>query len=259
MEGCARMSAVLAVDGVSVVRGGREILRRVSFEASRGEIVAVMGLSGGGKTTILRAIAALDPFDAGTIAIDGSTLWAGRLPPRRELAAVHRKVGMVFQMHALFEHLSALDNVALAPVHVAGIARHEAGGRAIELLESLGVAHRRDALPRELSGGESQRVAIARALAMDPALLLLDEPTASLDPARRFELGGILRRLAAGGRTLVLTTHDDDFVRQFADRVAILSAGEIVESGLPRDVLDNPKHAGTRLLLQRVHESIEEP
>ena len=230
------VTELLTVRNVRVVRGGREILRGISFTAGRGEIVAVMGLSGGGKTTILRAIAGLDRVDDGTISIGG-------------------KAGMVFQSHALFEHLTAIENIMLAPVHVARSSRQIAEKRATELLESLGVAHRRDALPRELSGGESQRVAIARALAMDPPLLLLDEPTASLDPARRFELGGILKRLAAAGRTLVVTTHDEDFVREFADRVAILAAGEIVESGVPRAVLESPQHPETRLLLQRVHEN----
>ena len=231
------MSELLHVSDVRVARGGREILRGISFTARRGEIVALMGLSGGGKTTILRAIAGLDAVDGGTIEIDG-------------------RVGMVFQSHALFEHLTAIENVTLAPIHVGKSSREQAEARASELLESLGVGHRREALPRELSGGESQRVAIARALAMDPPLLLLDEPTASLDPARRFELGAILRKLAAGGRTLVVTTHDYDFVREFADRVAILAAGAIVESGAPREVLDSPQHPETRLLLQRVHETI---
>ena len=231
--------SVLAVRDLRARRGDREVIRGVSFEASRGEIVALMGLSGGGKTTILRAIAGLDPIDGGEIARDG-------------------RVGMVFQLHWLFEHLTALENVVLAPMHVGGVPREDAARRAIELMTSLGVAHRRDALPRELSGGEAQRVAIARALAMDPPLLLLDEPTASLDPARRFELGQILRTLAAGGRTLVVTTHDDDFARQFADRIVILADGEVVETGQPAVVLDNPQHPATRLLLQRVHEHLRE-
>jgi ABC-type polar amino acid transport system ATPase subunit len=233
------MSAVLTVRGLGATRGGREILRDVSFEASRGEIVALMGLSGGGKTTILRAIAGLDPLTAGDVAIEG-------------------RVGMVFQMHFLFEHLTAIENVMLAPRYVGGVSRTDAETRAVRLLDSLGVAGRRDAYPRELSGGESQRVAIARAMAMDPPLLLLDEPTASLDPARRFELGQLLRQLAAEGRTLVVTTHDEDFVRQFADRVVILAEGQAVESGLPSEVLDNPRHPATRILLQRVHDHIEE-
>ena len=164
---------------------------------------------------------------------------------------LRKRVGMVFQLHYLFEHLSVLDNVILAPMQVAHISRGDAEGRAIALLESLGVAHRRNALPRELSGGEAQRIAIARAMAMEPPLLLMDEPTASLDPARRGELGETLVQLTNSGRTLVVTTHDDDFARDFATRVIILAEGEVVEEGDPRQVLTNPQHEATKRLLQR--------
>ena len=157
---------------------------------------------------------------------------------------------MVFQFHHLFEHLSALDNVTLAPRHVSGDATAEAQRRARGLLDQLGVGHRAGALPRELSGGEAQRVAIARALAVDPPLLLLDEPTASLDPARKNDLGDVLRALAASGRALVMASHDDDFVRQHATCVVVLADGIVVEQGEPRTVLDHPQHAATRELLQ---------
>jgi len=156
----------------------------------------------------------------------------------------------VFQLHYLFEHLTAMQNVTLAPVNVAHVAQSSANDRALELLTSLGVAHRKDAYPRELSGGEAQRVAIARAMAMDPPLLLMDEPTASLDPARRNELGETLRQLVAEGRTLIVTTHDDDFVRDFASRVVILAEGEVVEEGDPKIVLTHPQHPATKALLQ---------
>ena len=244
------MSAVLHIDDLRLSRGTRQVLRGVSLEARRGEVVALMGLSGGGKTTVLRAITALEPFDGGAIDVDGVTLRPGPLPPRRTLAELRRRVGMVFQLHYLFEHLTALDNVMLAPIHVSHANRATALERAVVLLESLGVAHRKNAYPRELSGGEAQRVAIARAMAMDPPLLLMDEPTASLDPARRFDLGDTLVGLARGGRTLVITTHDDDFARDFADRVIILAEGEVVEEGIAREVLTNPTHAATKMLLE---------
>jgi ABC-type polar amino acid transport system ATPase subunit len=215
---------------IHLKRGSREILRGVSLEASPGEIVALMGLSGSGKTTILRLIAGLEPCDAG------------------EVTAA--KVGMVFQFHYLFEHLSAIDNVMLAPINVLKISRSEARQRAPSLRDQLGVGHRAGALPRELSGGEAQRVAIARALAVDPPLLLLDEPTASLDPARRHDLGEALVTLAKSGRALVLTSHDDDFVRDFATRVVVLAGGEVVEEGTPQQVLNAPAHPATRELLQ---------
>jgi ABC-type polar amino acid transport system ATPase subunit len=245
---------VLTIDRLCLSRGVRQILRGVTLKAKRGELLALMGLSGGGKTTVLRCITALEPFDDGSISLDGVTLRPGPLPPRAVIRELRRRVGMVFQLHYLFDHLTATQNVTLAPLHVLGISPDEAESRARSLLESLGVAHRRNALPRELSGGEAQRVAIARAMAMDPPLLLMDEPTAALDPARRGELGETLAKLTADGRTLMITTHDDDFARAFATRVVILADGEVVEEGSPRDVLTAPKHAATRALL--AHDAI---
>ena len=239
-------------DAAPAARRRATILRGVDLRRARAaSCVALMGPSGSGKTTILRAVAGLERFQAG--AIDGRRRDARRRrgdPRRRTLRALRRKVGMVFQFHCLFEHLSAIDNVCLAPVHAHGVAagRRERAGAA--LLRALGVEHRADALPRELSGGEAQRVAIARALAVDPPLLLMDEPTASLDPARRDELGELLQALRRQGRTLVIATHDEDFARDFATRVIVLSQGCVVESGLPREVLSNPQHAATRELLQ---------
>jgi ABC-type polar amino acid transport system ATPase subunit len=208
-------------------RGAREVLRGVSFSVGRGELVALMGHSGGGKTTVLRAITALEPFDAGRIDVGGVVLEAGRTPSSQTLRELRRHVGMVFQLHHLFEHLTATENVTLAPLHVAHVSRGAAEERAVALLDSLGVAHRRNAYPRELSGGELQRVAIARSMAMDPPLLLMDEPTASLDPARRSELGQTLRSLTTGGRTLLITTHDEGFAREFASRVIVLEEGAV--------------------------------
>ncbi len=244
--------SVLRIDNLRLKRGAREVLRGITFSVERGELVALMGLSGGGKTTVLRSVAALESFDGGTIDVDGVVLNAGQRPLLREL---RKKVGMVFQLHYLFDHLTALENITLAPLQVAHVPRADAERRANELLEMLGVAHRRAAYPRELSGGEAQRVAIARAMAMDPPLLLMDEPTASLDPARRFELGQTLRQLTAGGRTLVVTTHDDDFAREFANRAIILAEGEVVEEGAAREVLTNPRHAATRAFLQLEHQA----
>lgn len=252
MEGSVGMSlmeTVLDVRGLRLSRGTRQVLCGVDLSVARGEVVALMGLSGSGKTTILRSVAGLEPFDSGEIQVDTVTLQA-RVNPKVARRALHQKVGMVFQFHFLFEHLSALDNVCLAPVHVQFLSRSRAEERGTSLLEHLGVGHRASAFPRELSGGEAQRVAIARALAVDPPLLLLDEPTASLDPARCIELGKTLRELAGEGRTLVMTSHDDEFVEQFATRIVVLADGCVVEAGPPVVVLKNPQHAATRALLQ---------
>jgi ABC-type polar amino acid transport system ATPase subunit len=219
--------SVLVVRDLEVRRGARPVVRGVSLEVARGEIVAVMGASGAGKTSVLRAVAGLDSIAAGSVAIDGLQLSAGPLPRGEALRELHRRVGMVFQFHHLFEHLTAVHNVWLALVHVQRQPQREAERKARELLDHLGVGARANAVPRELSGGEAQRVAIARALAVGPPLLLMDEPTASLDPARRGELAATLRQLASEGRTLVIATHDEEFAGACAHRVLIMDEGRI--------------------------------
>ena len=199
---------VLAVRAMEVRRGGRRIVTDATFTAASGEVVALMGASGAGKTTILRAIAGLDPIEAGTVSIP-------------------RPVGMVFQFHHLFANMSAHKNVWLARVHVLKRPRAEAELRAQELLASLGVGDRASAMPHELSGGEAQRVAIARALAIDPHVLLMDEPTASLDAARRGDLAATIRQLATEGRTLIIATHDAAFARSCAHRELTVQDGRV--------------------------------
>jgi glutamate transport system ATP-binding protein len=217
----------LAIRDLEVRRGARPVVRGVSLDVTRGEILAVMGASGAGKTSVLRAVAGLDPIAAGSVAIDGLQLSAGPLPRGEALRELHRRVGMVFQFHHLFEHLTALHNVWLALVHVQRQPQPEAERKARELLDHLGVGARADAVPRELSGGEAQRVAIARALVVGPPLLLMDEPTASLDTARRGELAATLRQLASEGRSLVVATHDEEFARACAHRVMIMDEGRV--------------------------------
>lgn len=222
--------AILDVRDLHLRRGDRRILAGATFSVSRGGVVALMGPSGSGKTTILRAIAGLEPFERGTIAMEGVTLSGGTRPQAATLRQLRRRVGLVFQFHHLFEHLPAIRNVTLAPVHVLGVTSADADARGLELLRTLGVEHRATALPRELSGGEAQRVAIARALAVDPPLLMMDEPTASLDPSRRNELGELLARLSAQGRTILLSTHDDDFARRWATVILRVENGAIAQS-----------------------------
>jgi len=213
--------SLLVIDALCVRYDARDILRSLSLEVARGEMVALMGPSGVGKTTALRAVAALQPFDAGAIRIDGFALTPGPVPPETRLVPLRRRVGFVFQSHALFEHLTALDNITLALRHVLGKTRTEADTIAATLLASLDVGARAGARPSQLSGGEAQRVAIARALAPDPALLLMDEPTAALDPARRSALATTLRGLCEQGRSLLVATHDAEFAAH-AHRVVTL-------------------------------------
>ena len=231
------MSA-LTVRDLHVARGGRPVVRGVSFAARPGELLALMGASGSGKTTVLRAVAGLERFTAGAIEMTGHARGPGPLPRGAALRELHARVGMVFQFHNLFAHLTAVHNVWLAPVHVRRISRDAAERTARRLLDELGVGARADARPHELSGGEAQRVAIARALAMDPPLLLLDEPTASLDAERRAELARTVRGLVSGGRSVVAATHDADFVRACADRVLLLEDGRIVREGPPESVAE---------------------
>jgi polar amino acid transport system ATP-binding protein len=246
---------VVEARGLHTRRGDVEILRGVDLGVERGEVVAIVGPSGGGKTTLLRALNYLTPFDAGEVTIAGHRLHPG-LRERQDAAqlrAVRTRVGMVFQSFHLFPHLSALANVAAAPQVVLGLAGPEAEARARGLLDRVGLADRVDAMPHTLSGGQQQRVAIARALAMEPVVLLLDEPTSALDPGLTGEVLAVIADLAAGGQTMVLVTHEIAFARRVAHRVVVMAAGRIVESGTPADVLDRPRTAETRAFLGPGH------
>ncbi len=227
MEGSLVTAPILRVNDVHLQRGERRVLAGATFDVAQGELVALMGPSGSGKTTILRALAALEPFDSGTVVIEDVTLAGGAPPAPATLRRLRRAVGLVFQFHHLFEHLPALKNVWLAPVHAHGVPLQEAQQRAHELLRLLEVDHRARAYPRELSGGEAQRVAIARALAVNPRVLMMDEPTASLDPSRRLALASMLRRLCSESRTIVVSTHDEPFARECATRVLRLENGRV--------------------------------
>ncbi len=233
---------MIEVDGVTKSFASRLVLDGVSVRFERGQVCSLVGPSGGGKSTLLRCINGLERFDAGRIDVGGLVLGPSRSArpapaERATLRAIRLKVGMVFQHYGLFAHMSAIDNVMEAPIHVRRVPPPEARERAAQLLDRVGLSHRRDAFPRELSGGEQQRVAIARALAMDPEALLLDEPTSALDPERKAEVTRVLGDLARTGVTMILVTHEAAVVREIADRAICLREGRVVGDGAPSEVL----------------------
>ena len=245
------MTAVIEVRQLRTSLGGAEVLRGIDLTVQRGEVVAIIGPSGGGKTTLLRALNYLTPFDAGEVDIAGSRLRPG-LSERSDaglLRAVRLRVGMVFQSFHLFPHLTVLGNCTEAPRRVLGLTAADAEQRARQLLQRVGLAAYAEVMPHTLSGGQQQRVAIARALAMQPEVLLCDEPTSSLDPRLVGEVLTVIGDLAATGQTMVIVTHEIGFARRVANRVVVLAAGEIVEVGTPSDVLDRPQSVATRALL----------
>jgi polar amino acid transport system ATP-binding protein len=218
--------------------GDRTVLSELSIRFTVGTTVSVVGPSGGGKSTLLRCINGLEPFDAGELRVGSDVIASGDAHGnRRALSRIRRRVGFVFQDYNLFANRTALGNVIEAPVHVRKIPRAEATERARELLARVGLAHRALAYPHEMSGGEQQRVAIARALAMDPEVLLLDEPTSALDAERRDEVLRVLLSLAGGGSTMILVTHETRFAREVSQRVILLQGGTVTDDGPPETVL----------------------
>ncbi len=240
--------AVVRVETLGKAFHGRQVLDGVSLEVKRSSIVSIIGQSGGGKTTLLRCINLLERPDSGTIEVAGQVVHSGGRILCRDLAALRRTVGMVFQRFNLFPHLTAVENVVLAQ-RKAGVPEREALERAVGLLRRVGLAHRALAFPDQMSGGEQQRVAIARALALRPEVLLFDEPTSSLDPEATREVLRVMRELAAEGMTMVLVTHELSFAREVSDRVAFVDGGRIVEEGTAQDLLTQPTQARTREFL----------
>jgi len=234
------------VEGLRKAHGVRQVLRGIDAEVNEGETIALVGPSGGGKSTFLRCLNGLTSFDAGTVRVAGVELRARTSPDAPQLRALRARVGMVFQSLNLFPHLTALENVALAPVYVRGEPAAKARTCAAELLARVGLGDRGDARPAQLSGGQQQRVAIARALAMDPEVLLLDEPTSALDPQMRGEVLGVLRDLARTGMTMLVVTHEMGFARGVASRIWVFDDGRLVEDGPPAQVCDSPRSERAR-------------
>jgi ABC-type polar amino acid transport system ATPase subunit len=228
---------------------GRTVLHSVDLDVRPGEIVSILGQSGGGKSTLLRCINLLEMPDSGTIRVGEQTVFEGTQAVVRDLARLRQKLGMVFQRFNLFPHLTAIENVVLAQTKAAGISEDQAVETAVRLIRRVGLDHRALAYPDEMSGGEQQRVAIARALALNPTALLFDEPTSALDPESTREVLTVMRELAQAGMTMVIVTHEVSFARQVSDQVAFVDAGYIVEKGTPQQVIDAPLEARTRAFL----------
>ena len=253
-------NVLVNVSGLHKSFGDAEVLRGMDFEVERGEVVAIIGPSGSGKTTMLRCVNLLERPSAGRIEVDGRILCEEQadgsmsFASKTEIRAVREHVGMVFQRFNLFPHFTAVENVIEAPMAVRGMKRADAQARALELLESVGLAHKADSYPLQLSGGQQQRVAIARALAMDPALMLFDEVTSSVDPELAGEILLVMKRLAQDGMTMLVVTHEMGFAAEVADRVLFIDHGLIVEEGPAQEVLGKPKHDRTRSFLRAVLE-----
>jgi ABC-type polar amino acid transport system ATPase subunit len=236
------------VTEVSKQYGGRLVLDEVSLKVASGETVAIIGPSGGGKSTFLRCLNGLCSFDHALHAQRGTTRNGNAVSARQ----VRRLLGMIFQDFQLFPHLTALQNITEAPLRVLRLSRAEAGDRGMRLLRRVGLEDHVHAYPRQLSGGQKQRVAIARALAMEPRGLLCDEITSALDPELKSEVLAVLEDLKRDGMTLLMVTHEIGFARRVADRVVVLAEGKIIEEGSARQVIDEPRTDRTKLFLSRV-------
>lgn len=230
------------------VFGDHVVLENIDFEVHPGEKVVVLGPSGSGKSTMLRCINALETVTDGQIIVNGFEVTS----PKVNLNKLREHLGMVFQRFNLWPHKTVLENVMLAPQIVLGQSKEATRARALELLETVGLADKADAYPASLSGGQQQRVAIARALTMEPKVMLFDEPTSALDPELVGEVLSVMTKLAKSGMTMIVVTHEIGFAREVADRVVFMDGGKIVEQGRPDEILVNPKEERTKTFLARV-------
>jgi polar amino acid transport system ATP-binding protein len=252
---------VVRMRSVTKSFGDHVVLRELDLDVAPGERVVIIGPSGSGKTTILRVIMTLERIDSGTIEINGEHLYhepsGDGLKPAREkhIRSVRAHVGMVFQHFNLFPHMSALENITLAPIKAQGRSKEEATEQALGLLDKVGLRDKANHCPGQLSGGQKQRVAIARSLATEPAVMLFDEVTSALDPELVGEVLNVLRDIAEEGKTtMMLVTHEMGFAREVADRVLMFDSGQIIESAPPAELLGNPQHQRTKSFLGAVFE-----
>ncbi|MCL4068851.1 ATP-binding cassette domain-containing protein [Pseudomonas sp. GX19020] len=248
----------LAVRDIRKSFGPLEVLKGVSLEARRGDVISLIGQSGSGKSTLLRCINYLETPDSGEIIVGNEVIRArpvkGRMPraDRRQLELVRQRLGMVFQNFNLWAHMTVLENIIEGPRHLLGLSRDQAVAEAEHLLEKVGIREKKDSYPSRLSGGQQQRVAIARALAMNPEVMLFDEPTSALDPELVQEVLQVIKGLAAEGRTMILVTHEMALARDISSEVVFLHQGLVEERGAPSDMMSNPKSDRLRQFLRMV-------
>ena len=239
---------IIICEKVNKWYGEFHVLRDVSVEVAQREVVVVIGPSGSGKSTFIRCINRLEEHQEGTIIVDGLELGNDI----RNIAAIRREIGMVFQQFNLFPHKTVLENITLAPMKVRHASRDTADAKARELLERVGIPEQANKYPGQLSGGQQQRVAIARALAMEPKIMLFDEPTSALDPEMIKEVLDVMKELARTGMTMVVVTHEMGFAREVADRILFFDQGRIVEQGTPQYFFEEAQHPRTKLFLSQI-------
>lgn len=239
-------SDMIKIENLHKDFGDLKVLRGVNLTIAEGEVVVILGASGGGKSTLLRCINRLEEPTSGTITIDGTVVTEANIDE------VRREVNMVFQHFNLFPHMTVLENLTLAPIKVRGIGKKEAEETAKKFLQRVGLSEKANQYPDQLSGGQKQRVAIARGLCMNPKVILFDEPTSALDPEMVQEVLDIIKELAGEGMTLVLVTHEMGFAREAADRVIFMADGNILEQGTPEEVFDHPKEEKTKQFLSKI-------
>ena len=252
------MTPMVKAEQVCKNFGALKVLKGVTLEVDKGQVLVIVGPSGSGKSTFLRCINHLETVNAGRLYVDGDLIGyrergtkLHEMPPR-EAAKQRRDIGMVFQHFNLFPHRTAVQNIIEAPMHVKGVKKKEAVERAKDLLNQVGLSEKATAYPAQLSGGQQQRVAIARALAMNPKLMLFDEPTSALDPELVGEVLGVMKKLAEEGMTMVVVTHEMGFAREVANQLVFMDEGIIMESGNPREMMANPQHERTKAFLSKV-------
>ena len=241
-------AAVVSIRGLYKSFGSLQVLKGIDLDVTEGEVISVIGPSGSGKSTLARCICGLEKIDRGGVSLCGVEMTRGF----HKNSDTARLVGMIFQQFNLYPHLSVLSNIMLSPVHVLGISPESAKERALELLANVGLSDKADVRPRQLSGGQQQRVAIARALAMNPKIMIFDEPTSSLDPELVGEVLDVMARLASSGMTMIVITHEMGFARDVSDRTIFMDEGVILERASPAELFCNPKHARTKQFLQRM-------